>query len=181
MLALDGGPAGVSVVFKLIRAVARGSLPQAVATALGCCVLVPLEKVGGGVRPIAIGEVLRRIACRAICFQFRGEFADHFSHHQFGVNVQGGVEQVTLAVRAKLQDESQAAGTPCAVVRLDCKNAFNCIIRGAFLAELQRVFPKLVPLVASFYTSAGRLYVCPAAAAVANTPRGFKGTVSSKP
>jgi len=154
MLATDGGPRGFDIVFRLIQAVARGCLPPAVIGALGCCVLVPLEKSGGGVRPIAIGEVLRRIACRAVCYQFRSDFAAHFPHHQFGVNVQGGVEQVVLAVRAHLQ-RFQSAGAPCAIYRMDCRNAFNSMRRAAFLSELLRSFPSLVPLVASsFYTRA---------------------------
>ena len=120
MLALDGGPRGFDIVFHLIQMVARGCLPPAVSAALGCCVLVPLEKPGGGVRPIAIGEVLRRIACRAVCFQFRSAFAAHFPHHQFaGVNIQGGVEQVVLAVRAAHLQRFQAAGAPCAIYRMD--------------------------------------------------------------
>ena len=70
--------------------------------------------------PIAIGEVLRRIACRAVCFQFRSAFAAHFPHHQFaGVNIQGGVEQVVLAVRAAHLQRFQAAGAPCAIYRMD--------------------------------------------------------------
>ena len=166
MLATDGGPRGFDIVFRLIQAVARGCLPPAVIGALGCCVLVPLEKSGGGVRPIAIGEVLRRIACRAVCYQFRSDFAAHFPHHQFGVNVQGGVEQVVLAVRAHLQ-RFQSAGAPCAIYRMDCRNAFNSMRRAAFLSELLRSFPSLVPLVASFYTRAGRLFVRSADGSVA--------------
>ena len=50
---------------------------------------------------------------------------------------------------------------------MDCKNAFNSMRRAAFLSELLRSFPSLVPLVASFYTRAGRLFVRSADGSVA--------------
>ena len=46
---------------------ARGDAPPELAPFLGGASLFALEKKGGGVRPIAVGEILRRLVGKVLC------------------------------------------------------------------------------------------------------------------
>ena len=45
---------------------AHGLIPEEMATGLCGANVTPLRKMDGGVRPIAVGEVLRRLACKTL-------------------------------------------------------------------------------------------------------------------
>ena len=81
---------------------ARGELHPDVARALSASTLVALSKPDGGMRPIAIGEVLARVVARAACVQLRTPLDAYFRPNQFGVMAKGGTEQVCHAVTAHL-------------------------------------------------------------------------------
>ncbi|KAK3267193.1 hypothetical protein CYMTET_24238 [Cymbomonas tetramitiformis] len=73
---------------------------------------VAVLKLGRGVRPIACGEVLRRLTGKVVCRQMRMRFVAHFgappgdgaasSVAQVGVGVQGGAEVCVHTVQALL-------------------------------------------------------------------------------
>ena len=56
------------------------------------CRLIALRKSNGDVRPIAIGETLRRVTAKAICLQKRDDFSDYFQPLQHGVATPSGQE-----------------------------------------------------------------------------------------
>lgn len=100
--------------------------------------LIPLRKEGDGVRPVAIGEVIARLASKVLNAQHKKDLAEYFAGLQFGVNAPGGAEQVVHALR---RHRSQGH----AILSLDMKNAFNCISREQIRRELTNHFPKLIP------------------------------------
>ena len=59
----------MDVVTAALQPVARGMLHPTAAKALSASTLVTLPKADGGIRPIAIGEVLTRLVCRTVCLQ----------------------------------------------------------------------------------------------------------------
>ena len=54
--------------------------------------LIALEKKTGGIRPIAIGYVLRRLAAKCANSFATSKLASYFSPLQLGVSVRGGYE-----------------------------------------------------------------------------------------
>ena len=63
--------------------------------------LTPLAKKDGGVRPVACGEVLRRVASKCACRRLRSWGLRFFpANAQFGVGCPGGAEAVVHAARA---------------------------------------------------------------------------------
>jgi len=76
---MSGGEAGLDVVTRLLQPVARGTLPQRVADALGASVLLGIAKPGTeDLRPIGVGEGIRRLAARCIVRQFSDRIRAHF-------------------------------------------------------------------------------------------------------
>ena len=63
---------------------------------------------------------------------------------QFGVGVQGGVEQVAL--RARMHHEAKNW-----LIHMDCFNAFDTVKRTAVLTEAATCVPALTPFVAKCY------------------------------
>ena len=104
--------------------------------------LTALLKKTGGVRPIAVGEVLRRLASRLCCHFVRPFLPDVFlPHGQGGVGIPGGLEGAIHAVRHAL---SQLGGDESlALLKIDMKNAFNECSRTAFLSRVYKDFPEI--------------------------------------
>jgi hypothetical protein len=64
--------------------------------------LLTLAKPSGGIRPIAVGEVLYLLVSRTFCLQFNGAFIIHLSPHQFGVAIRGGYEGIVHGIQVTL-------------------------------------------------------------------------------
>ncbi|CAI5509122.1 unnamed protein product [Closterium sp. Naga37s-1] len=109
--------------------------------------LIALEKPGGGVRPIAMGEAILRVVAKAALRELAQTIREYFLPVQFGVAVTGGAECIVHSVRSLLQeDESRVA------LQLDIENAFNSVERPAFFQALsQSSLLSLLPLVRTLY------------------------------
>ncbi|CAI5528571.1 unnamed protein product [Closterium sp. Naga37s-1] len=94
--------------------------------------LIALDKPGGGVRPIAIGEAILRLTAKAALKELSAEIRAYFLPVQFGVAVPGGAECIIHTARTLLaEDPSRIA------LQLDIENAFNSVERGCFLESMR--------------------------------------------
>jgi len=100
--------------------------------------LVPVNKPGGGVRPIALTEVFTKLAGKVLLHLNSEAIRAVFSPIQFGVGISAGIEKVVHAVNA-----STALRPENDVVLLDFRNAFNKVSRAHALRETHRLFPQL--------------------------------------
>ena len=126
----EGFLAQLSLVVNLL---AQGRAPQPLAPVLAGAGLVALPKPGGGVRPIAVGEILRRLTGKCLLQLVRADARAHFWPAQVGVAVPGGAETAIHTVRAWT---ARHAGSPAKVlVKLDFRKAFNCINRQVVLQQ----------------------------------------------
>ena len=124
----------------IVQKVAAGGLGPVVGRALASARLIALAKGGGDVRPIAVGEVLRRLVARSICIQERATMADIFSPVQYGVATPGGLDQVVHQIQAGLEAHSDWG-----VFKCDLRNAFNFVSRQAFFNETLQFLPSIMP------------------------------------
>ncbi|CEM22781.1 unnamed protein product [Vitrella brassicaformis CCMP3155] len=92
-------------VLKFVQRMLDGDLPPLVTRLLAAARLFALEKPGGGVRPIAIGDVLRRWVTRALCMQHKLEFEEEFRPHQFAVGMSAGGEKLFRAAQTYIQTQ----------------------------------------------------------------------------
>ena len=76
----------------------------------------------GWLRPIAIGETLRRLTGKILAKEASEDFKLYFEPTQVGVGSKGGAEAAVHAVRQYLGRHSGTGGE--VIVLLDLKNAF---------------------------------------------------------
>src|SRR5690606_2515778 len=77
----------------------RGQAPRAIAEYVAGARLIPLSKKGGGIRPIAVGNILRRLVSKIAVARIKKEIRNLFYPIQCGVAVPGGAEAIVEAVR----------------------------------------------------------------------------------
>ncbi|GKF75856.1 hypothetical protein Tco_0225300, partial [Tanacetum coccineum] len=85
--------------------------------------LMPLVKPGGGIRPIAVGTIWRRLVSK------------------FGVGVSGGGEAILHAVNRLIKERGDNVGFSMLLV--DFKNAFNLVNREVMLEEVRPHCPSI--------------------------------------
>ncbi|KAL2608123.1 hypothetical protein R1flu_026696 [Riccia fluitans] len=158
---LEDLASGFDLLFDLCTHIALGRVSASTAYLLGASHLLTLEKPSGGVRPIAVGEVLYRLVARTLGFQFWETLADHFSPLQFVVATRGGCETIIHGLRATLDLHPDWV-----VLQVDIQNAFNTVSREALFLELCTAIGslyQLFPFVRSFYAHHLPLYFshCP--------------------
>jgi hypothetical protein len=142
----------VDVQHRLAAVVNRllsGTLP-AVARRYVCGAnLTALVKKDKSLRPIACGDVWRRLAARCVCRDFGGRFSEVLAPFQFGVSLQEGREALVHAARVLYEQASSSSDF--VVLKFDFQNAFNCVRRQSFLDEVAARFPSLLPFVSLCY------------------------------
>lgn len=142
-----------SFMVLLCAQVARGTAPGQ--QMLCASRLTPLVKPGGGVRPIAVGELFYRLITKALHKKFRAP--DALLPTQLGVKTPGGVEPlvrvVELMSRGELDEFHWWSSNPESQVEmplwayltsLDWKNAFNSLSRSTMAAAIAEHCPQLL-------------------------------------
>ena len=97
------------------------------------------------IRPIAVGETLRRLTVKCLCAVVKAKAAEFFQPHQFGVSCSMGAKKIAHGLRACVDRHWKDEGF--SVLKLDMRNAFNVVSRQAFLSECSLHFPELYPWV----------------------------------
>ena len=118
------------------------------------CRLVPLDKRPHGVRPIGIGEVLRRIVGKAVMRVLHDEMATCNAPIQVCAGIPGGVEAAVHATR-RIYAEPETE----AIILVDAENAFNSLNRNAALSNIKIVCPALATYIINSYREPANLYV----------------------
>ena len=117
------------------------------------CRLIPLDK-NPGLRPIGVGEVLRRILGKVFMNAVRGDVEEACGSIQVCVGQAGGCEAVVHAMRETFQEEETEA-----LLLIDAKNAFNSLRRVAMLAIIKRLCPVAHVYAYNCYSIHARLFV----------------------
>ena len=102
------------------------------------CRLIPLKKKNdpNGVRPIGIGEVIRRIIGKAVMATLKSDIMHACGSIQTCSGIDSGIE----AAIHGMADKFKEAGTE-AMILVDATNAFNCMNRFAALLAVQNRCP----------------------------------------
>ena len=117
------------------------------------CRLIPLDK-NPGVRPIGIGEVLRRIIGKAIISVIKPEIIDSAGSLQLCAGQQSGCEAAVQAFSSIFEEEETDA-----ILFVDTSNAFNSINRKIMLHNIQYLCPPMSIYSWNCYCTPSRLFV----------------------
>ena len=120
---------------------------------LVACRLVALDK-NPGVRPIGVGEVVRRIVMKAILRVIQRLVEEACGVLQTCSGLPCGIEAAVHAMR-----ETYAANSTEGILLVDAKNAFNSLNREAALHNIQHLCPAISTLACNTYGAPARLFV----------------------
>ena len=152
-------PIGTSLK-RIVNLLASGKVPVHVSAYLAGGKLIALDKSKEGsppdVRPIAVGETLRRLTGKCICTILRNKFSSFFEPSQFGVACKAGAEKIVHSLRRCIEDNW--LNGDFVVFKVDMLNAFNMVSRQAVLDECATFFPELLPWVSWCYGSHSSLW-----------------------
>ena len=87
-----------------------------------------LRKKDGGIRPVAIGNVPRRLAAKVGCYAVSRAVSHELLPIQLGVSVKGGAEAAIHAVGTFITNNIDSNDHKI-IVELDMMNAFNSVRR----------------------------------------------------
>jgi hypothetical protein len=127
-----------------------GKMPPHVMQLLQRGTLLPIEKDGGGVRPICVCEVLRKVASKVVLKITRDKIRQYFSPLQLGF-AEKGQESLFHEAEVWWKGENTKLG------QIDIKKAFNSFSRGQMLRKLKESFPDIYRYARTLYEREQRL------------------------
>ena len=140
---------------EVVNLLASGEAPEESACWITGAPLYPLRKKDGGVRPVAVGEVMRRLVAKCFCARFKASSEELFVEAgQVGVGTRGGAEAAVIAVRTALQKGGGRLWT----LKVDLENAYNSVDRGSILRAVKRYFPEMEAWYRFCYQSPAKLF-----------------------
>ena len=117
------------------------------------CRLIPLDKKPG-VRPIGVGEVLRRIIGTCIARCVSADLKHLGSNIQLCLGQKCGIEHAIHTLREEFDaDES------CSILLIDASNAFNLLNRKLALENIETICFSLVTALRNSYSEPSDLFV----------------------
>jgi hypothetical protein len=135
----ETGSALLTSITNFVNMLLRGECHQEVTPILFGGSLIALDKKSGGVRPIAIGYTLRRIAAKCANNFAISSLDNKLLPIQLSLGAKGGCEAVIHATRRFLYDMP----ADHIVVKLDFSNAFNSLHRDVMLEAIAENVPQI--------------------------------------
>ena len=149
----EGGAALLRALTALVNLILKGKTPKQIRPYFFGASLVALRKKDGGVRPIAVGCTLRRLAAKCASMHAVKVLQDLLAPRQLGFGVSRGVEAEVHATRIYLRSLQPDQ----VLMKVDFKNAFNSVRRDKMLLAVEEFIPELLPFVHSVYCDSSSL------------------------
>ena len=131
---------------NVVNLLAAGKAPKELSIYLSGATLTALSKnkpnCPPDIRPIAVGEVLRRLTSKCVCHQIKDKATELFHPFQFGVACSQGAEKIVHRLKCCIEDHW--ADNNFVMLKVDMTNAFSLVSRQAVLDECAQHFPELL-------------------------------------
>ena len=127
-------------ITDLVNLQLEGLTPSSVRSTLFGASLLAISKKTGGVRPIAVGYVWRRLTAKVACCHVKEAGATLLAPRQLGFGIAGGAEAAVRAARRYI--DNMIPGQ--VLVKIDFKNAFNTLRRDSIMEAVAKYFPELL-------------------------------------
>jgi Reverse transcriptase (RNA-dependent DNA polymerase) len=138
-------------VRRLVNLILSGELPYL--AELLDSTLIAFKKPGGGIRPIAIGEVFYRLAALSGMAAVP-DVGRSLAPLQLAVGTRGGAQTMGHAVGAAMDADQNDV-----VVQIDFENAHNTLLRSELLKAIAKRCTALLPFFAWAYRQHSRLWI----------------------
>ncbi len=138
----------------LARRLCWDAVPSEHSAPLFACRLVPLKKSDGGIRPVGIGETLRRIIGKAVTSYNSESIQLASGCIQTCSGLKSGIEAAIHSVRETFEKEECEA-----VLLIDAENAFNRLNRETALLNIKQNCPTMYGYLHNSYKSPSKLYL----------------------
>ena len=140
-------------VAELAKKLAAEQVPAEVLHEFTASRLVALDK-NPGVRPIGVGEIIRRVCSKAVLFSIRDDIQNVCGPLQTCTGIKSGVEAAIHAMReAFLKDDCEG------MLLVDAENAFNSVNREVALNNVKSVCPPFFQFLKNMYQEPSKLIV----------------------
>ena len=116
--------------------------------------LIPLDQGERAVRPIGVGEVLRRIMGKCVTKVTKPDVIDASGSLQVCAGHKSGSEAAIHAMRELFEHDNSDA-----VLLIDASNAFNSLNRAAALQNITVLCPSLATYAINTYREPARLFI----------------------
>ena len=123
-------------------------------TAYSSSRLIPLDK-NPGVRPVGIGEVVRRIAGKAALRVITPDLKRVAGRDQLCVGQRAGIESAIHDLRTSFDSSDEQC-----LLQIDADNAFNTLNRSLFLKNVEMICPLMKTILLNIYREDSFLPVC---------------------
>ena len=117
------------------------------------CRLIPLDK-NPGVRPIGVGEVLRRIVGKRVGWVLKEDIQLTAGPLQTATGLQSGAEAAIHSMRCMFQDDRTDT-----VILVDARNAFSLLNCQAALHNIRVICPQIATILVNTYRRPARLII----------------------
>ena len=149
-------PVGVlATLTRLVNHMKDAKAPPSIQPFFAGARLTALIKKNKDVRPIAAGEVLRRLVAKCLCATHKETAAKMFAGLQYGVATPAGCERMIHEVRRQLR--CHAEDTDWVLLKVDLSNAFNWISRARMLELVHVHMPHMYSWVEWCYRETSHL------------------------
>ena len=152
--AAEAGSRLLSTLTDFVNMLLRGEVPNFAAPVLFGANICAIQKKDGGIRPIAVGSTLRRLATKVGARSVMSRLGEELRPVQLGVSTNGGCEAAAHAARRYMKDCRHRR----VLLKIDMSNAFNCLRRDSFLSVARARLPSLYGLLWQAYSSPSKLF-----------------------
>jgi hypothetical protein len=139
-------PRQLETLLSFCDIIMQGKLPNFIRPLFFGARLIALRKKDENIRPIAVGNCFRRIVSKIACMLAKTTISNYLIPHQIGFAIDKGAEAAIHTTRSFLENNKD-----CMIVKIDYKNAFNCVNRDIFMHEIKKFYPDIYPYVHSSY------------------------------
>ena len=136
----------------VVNRLCAGRAPSVVIPHLCGASLFACKKRGDGLRPIAVGEVLRRLTSKCVSRAVQADAVRILSPLQVGVGIPVGCEAIVHSVSSVLEDPNISPDDRC-ILLVDFSNAFNSVNREHMFREVRARIPSMASWLECCYGS----------------------------
>jgi len=154
LLCREIGSDFLTALTSFVNMILAGRCPSGVVPVFFGSRLLAINKKSGGVRPIAIGFTLRRLASKCANAFGVNHLKGFLQPYQLGVGTPGGCEAAIHSARRYLE----ALPTDHVMVKLDFTNAFSSLHRHDMLMSVLSRVPELYAYCYSAYSHPSSLF-----------------------